>query len=390
MDKTERLFALLDALRRSRTPVTAETLAQEQAVSVRTIYRDLRTLMGLGAPITGEAGLGYVLRPGYFMPPLMFSPAELEALVLGARWVQTLPDADLGAAARAALAKIATASPDDLRARIQDTGLWPVNLGSGREVAVLPQARDAMRRERAVVIAYADAEGRVSERTIWPLQLAYYEGKEIIAAWCCLREDFRTFRVDRIQRFETTEQPYGRPRRSLSAEMLAMWERRRAEADAQARGDRGPTRRVDKAVAYVTRGDLLLVFDHADFPEAGMQVPAGSIEPGETASEAARRETFEETGLERLSPPIFLGVSEFDMRPFGRDELQIRSFFHLRAEGEVPEAWRHYEQGTPPIAFDLYWLPIAAAAERLVPGHGVFLSAVETDAGAPVDPARDG
>lgn len=382
MDKTERLFALLDALRRRRTPVTAETLAEEQAVSVRTIYRDLRTLMGLGAPITGEAGLGYVLRPGYFMPPLMFNAAELEALVLGARWVQTLPDAELGAAARAALAKIATASPDDLRARIQDTGLWPVNLGSGREVAVLPQTRDAMRRERAVVISYADAEGRVSERTIWPLQLAYYEGKEIIAAWCCLRGDFRTFRVDRIQRFETTDQPYGRPRRSLSAEMLAMWERHRAEAASRMRGDAGPARRVEKAVVYITRGDRLLVFDHVDFPEAGVQVPAGSIEPGETPSEGALREAFEETGLTGLSSPTFLGVSEFDMRPFGKDELHVRHFFHVRAADDVPETWRHDEQGTPPIAFDLYWLPIPVAAERLVPGHEVFLSAVE----APADP----
>jgi predicted DNA-binding transcriptional regulator YafY len=230
MDKTERLFALLDALRRRRSPVTAETLAQEQEVSVRTIYRDIQTLVGLGAPIAGEAGLGYVLRSGFFMPPLMFSPTELEALVLGARWVQTLPDDELGEAARAALAKIATASPDDLRARIEDTGLWPVNLGNRRgRVPVLQHARDAMRRERAVLLAYEDADGRATERTIWPLQLAYYEGKEIVAAWCCLRSDFRFFRVDRIARFDVTDAPYGRPRRALSRELFAMWERRRAE-----------------------------------------------------------------------------------------------------------------------------------------------------------------
>lgn len=235
MDKTERLFALLDALRRRRTPVTAETLATEQEVSVRTIYRDIQTLIGLGAPISGEAGLGYVLRSGFFMPPLMFNPAELEALVLGARWVQTLPDDELGRSARDALAKIATASPDDLRARISDTGLWPVNLGSRREgVAVLPLARDAMRRERAVVIAYEDAEGRATERTIWPLQLAYYEGKEVVAAWCCLRSDFRYFRVDRVVRLEVTDEPYGRPRKALSRELFAMWDRERAEARAAA------------------------------------------------------------------------------------------------------------------------------------------------------------
>jgi predicted DNA-binding transcriptional regulator YafY len=231
MDKTERLFALLDALRRRRSPVTAETLAEQQDVSVRTIYRDIQTLIGLGAPIAGEAGLGYVLRSGFFMPPLMFSPSELEALVLGARWVQTLPDAELGEAARAALAKIATASPDDLRARIEDTGLWPMSIGYQRErIAVLPQARDAMRRERAVLIAYEDAGGRATERTIWPVQLGYSEGKEIVAAWCCLRTDFRLFRVDRIARFEVTDAPYGRPRRELSRELLARWERERAAA----------------------------------------------------------------------------------------------------------------------------------------------------------------
>jgi predicted DNA-binding transcriptional regulator YafY len=226
MDKTERLFALLDALRRRRTPVTGETLAEEQNVSVRTIYRDMQTLIGLGAPIEAEAGLGYVLRPGFFLPPLMFTPIELEALVLGARWVQTLPDGELGAAARNALAKIATASNPDLRGRIEDPGLWPINLGSFKatpRTPVLERAREAMRTERAVYLEYEDAEGQATTRTIWPIQLAYYEQKEIVAAWCCLREDYRMFRTDRIVRFELTKDAYARSRRELSQEWLAMW-----------------------------------------------------------------------------------------------------------------------------------------------------------------------
>jgi len=228
MDKTERLFSLLDALRRRRSPVTAETLAEEQGVSVRTIYRDVQTLTLLGAPIEGEAGLGYVLRSGFFMPPLMFSPTELEALVLGARWVQTLPDGELGDAARNALAKIATASAEDLRARIDDPGLWPVNLAGPRPRApVLERAREAMRSERAVHIAYEDAEGQATERNIWPIQLAYYEQKEIVAAWCCLRQDYRLFRTDRIASFELTQEPYGRSRREMSAEWMASWEQTR-------------------------------------------------------------------------------------------------------------------------------------------------------------------
>lgn len=228
MDKTERLFALLDALRRRRSPVTAETLAVEQGVSVRTIYRDVQTLVGLGAPIEGEAGLGYVLRPGFFMPPLMFTPVELEALVLGARWVQTLPDGELGQAARNALAKIATASNDDLRARIDDPGLWPVNLAKGESkprTPILERAREAMRTERAVELEYEDVEGRITRRTVWPVQMAYYEQKEILIAWCCLRQDYRVFRTDRVKAFELTNEPYGRKRAELTSECMANWQR---------------------------------------------------------------------------------------------------------------------------------------------------------------------
>ncbi len=226
MDKTERLFALLDSLRRRRSPTTAEALAEEHQVSVRTIYRDVQKLVSLGAPIEGEAGLGYVLRAGFFMPPLMFSPVELEALVLGARWVQTLPDGELGAAARNALAKIATASTDDLRARIDDPGLWPINLakrGSGPRTPILERARQAMRNERAVELAYEDADGQATARTVWPIQLAYYEQKEIVVAWCCLREDYRSFRTDRITTFELTAHSYGRRRAELTAEFTARW-----------------------------------------------------------------------------------------------------------------------------------------------------------------------
>lgn len=234
MDKTERLFSLLDALRRRRSPVTAETLAEEQDVSVRTIYRDVQTLTGLGAPIEGEAGLGYVLRSGFFMPPLMFSPTELEALVLGARWVQTLPDGALGEAAKNALAKIATASSEDLRARIDDPGLWPVNLGGPRpSTPILERAREAMREERAVDLAYEDASGQSTKRIIWPIQLAYYEQKEIVAAWCCLRRGYRMFRTDRIVSFDLTNKPYGRPRRELSQEWFASWEEEKKRCAAE-------------------------------------------------------------------------------------------------------------------------------------------------------------
>lgn len=226
MDKTERLFAVMDALRRHRRPVTAAVLAEEQGVSVRTLYRDVQTLIGLGAPIDGEAGVGYMLRPGFFLPPLMFSPEELEALVLGARWVQAQPDAGLAGAARNALGKIANASPDDLRDRIRDTGLWPVLMrGPTDPMPVLGLVRSAMRQEKALHIGYADEGGNESERDIWPVQLAYYEGKQIIVAWCVMREAFRHFRTDRIVRAAETERRYGRRRLQLTREWRDEWAR---------------------------------------------------------------------------------------------------------------------------------------------------------------------
>ena len=225
MDKTERLFAIMDALRRHRRPVTAAALAEEQGVSVRTLYRDMQTLVGLGAPIEGEAGIGYMLRPGFFLPPLMFSSEELEALVLGGRWVEAQPDAGLATAARNALGKIANASPDDLRDRMGDTGLWPVRLSGPLEpVPVLGLVRAAMRGETALAIGYADESGRRTERDIWPVQLAYYEGKQVIAAWCCLRESFRNFRIDRIVAAELTDRRYGQRRAKLAAEWRRIWE----------------------------------------------------------------------------------------------------------------------------------------------------------------------
>ncbi|WP_348983125.1 YafY family protein [Devosia sp. 1566] len=219
------MFSIMDALRRHRRPVTAAALAEEQGVSVRTLYRDVQTLIGLGAPIAGEAGIGYMLKPGFFLPPLMFTPEELEALVLGARWVQAQPDDGLGLAAKNALAKIATASPEDLRDRINDTGLWPVALWREREpLPILGDVRMAMRCEKALRISYADEAGQRTERVIWPVQVAFFEGKQTVAAWCCLRDAFRNFRTDRILALELTEERYGRRRAALVREWQALWE----------------------------------------------------------------------------------------------------------------------------------------------------------------------
>lgn len=218
MSRTARLFMLMDALRAHRRPVAAENLAEQLDVSVRTIYRDMQTLIGLGAPIAGEAGVGYVLTPGFFLPPLMFGADELEALVLGARWVQGQGDEALGRAAASALAKIATASPKDLREMMANTGLWtPPNWPppTPDAKALLKTLREAIREERKLSISYTDEKGQASDRTIWPIGLAFYERVRVVTSWCELREGFRHFRADRIAALTVSEERYPKRRAAL-------------------------------------------------------------------------------------------------------------------------------------------------------------------------------
>jgi predicted DNA-binding transcriptional regulator YafY len=224
MSRTARLFLLMDALRAHRRPVAAESLASELEVSVRTIYRDMQTLIGLGAPIAGEAGVGYVLTPGFFLPPLMFGADELEALVLGARWVQGQGDETLARAAASALAKIATASPKDLRETMANTGLWtPPNWPppTPDAKALLKTLREAIREEHKLTISYTDEKGAASERTIWPIGLAFYERVRVVTSWCELREGFRHFRADRIASLTLTGERYPQRRTAL----LKAWRR---------------------------------------------------------------------------------------------------------------------------------------------------------------------
>jgi predicted DNA-binding transcriptional regulator YafY len=222
MNRTERLFALMDALRRHRRPVAAASLADELKVSLRTIYRDVQVLIGLGAPIDGEAGLGYLLRPGFFLPPLMFSEDELEALVLGIRWVGRQNDPALTQAASNALAKIAAAAPNDLRDAMADTGLWVGRTGdSAVTVADIKLVREAIRREHKLQIGYVAETGAATQRAIWPIAMAFYERRQTVAAWCELRNAFRHFRTDRITAIAPTGQRY--PRRRV--ELVKAWRR---------------------------------------------------------------------------------------------------------------------------------------------------------------------
>jgi predicted DNA-binding transcriptional regulator YafY len=230
MSRSQRLLALLQTLRRYRRPVTARALARELAVSVRTVYRDIGTLVQQGAAIDGEAGLGYLLRPGFVLPPLMFQEEELEALVLGARWVALLPDDGLARAAHDAIAKVTAVLPPRLRSRVEDTALYPVPHDHdaapppGVDMGLL---RSVIRQERKLAVDYVDKHDQPSRRIVWPVALAYFDRVRVLVAWCELRGGFRTFRTDRIVAAEPMSDPLPRSRAAL----LKQWQSREGIAD---------------------------------------------------------------------------------------------------------------------------------------------------------------
>ncbi|MGY3945048.1 helix-turn-helix transcriptional regulator [Aeromonas tecta] len=209
MSRSERLLALLQQLRGHRYAITGTALAQELGISLRTLYRDIATLQAQGAQIEGEAGIGYVLRPGFTLPPLMFSEEELDALVLGSRWVAEHADRDLSTGARSALAKIEAVLPAEYRQQLQANALL---IGSYRttESTDETQLRSAIRQQRKVTLGYRDLKEALSERTVWPFALGYFDKVRVLMAWCELRQDFRHFRVDRIDHLQLEASPYPR------------------------------------------------------------------------------------------------------------------------------------------------------------------------------------
>lgn len=205
MRRADRLFQIVQIIRRDKV-VTAQRLSEELEVSERTVYRDIADLMASGVPIRGEAGVGYAIESGYDLPPLMFTVEEIEALVLGGRMVESWCGEDLAAAARNALAKIDQVVPRRLADKLAGTALFVPNFGwtlPGSEF--LADLRTAMRDNRAIRIGYTDARGEVSDRTIRPLGIFFWGAKATLGAWCELREDFRNFRLDRIENLEILE-----------------------------------------------------------------------------------------------------------------------------------------------------------------------------------------
>lgn len=232
MSRSERLLDLIQILRRHRRPVSGRTLAGEMGVSIRTLYRDIATLQGQGAPIEGEAGLGYVLKPGFMLPPLMFTDEEIEAVVLGSRWVAKQPDKRLSAAATDALAKIAAVLPDDLREDLDATALL---VGPGAEATEgidLGLVRLAIRNERKLGFLYQDGAGAQSQRMVWPFAIGFFDKVRVMVAWCETRQDYRHFRADRMSGLNATDVRYPRRRQSLLKEWKATLDTPQAGRDA--------------------------------------------------------------------------------------------------------------------------------------------------------------
>ncbi len=223
MRRADRLFDIIQILRGSPGAVTAAMLAARLEVTPRTVYRDVATLQARRVPIDGEAGVGYVLRKGFDLPPLMFSIDEVEAIAVGARMVRRLRDPKLQEAAETVLAKVTTVLPEALRASLVSSAIF-VSEGDAvtAEAVDMAELRAAIRDSRKFHIAYADSEGRRTNRTIWPIAMAYYVDVTLVGAWCELRADYRNFRVERIQSSKVLDEHFDQDNGRLFREWSAL------------------------------------------------------------------------------------------------------------------------------------------------------------------------
>jgi len=225
MRRADRLFRIVDELRRRRRATRAAELAALLEVSSRTIYRDMADLMASGVPIEGSAGVGYLLRPGFHVPPLMFDADEIEALMFGLRIVQTWTDPAMAEAAGRAADRVRAAVPEELDRRIAELALFAPPRQSPPERFRVDTGpfRRAIRDRQTLQILYEDEEGQRTERRVRPLGLLFYGPKWLLAAWCELRGDFRSFRLDRIAATQTIGERFRpEPGRTL-ADFLDRW-----------------------------------------------------------------------------------------------------------------------------------------------------------------------
>jgi predicted DNA-binding transcriptional regulator YafY len=205
MRRADRLFLIIHALRGRRTALLARQLAETLNVSLRTVYRDVADLQRSGVPIEGEAGVGYVLRKGADIPPLMFNADELEALVVGTRFVRAFAGTRLATGAQAALLKIDAVLPPELRARSERSRIFAPPVSDRIEASgIIDRLHAAVIDHHVLRLTYQDKTGSASEREVEPLCLAFWGGVWTLGAWCRMRTNFRNFRPDRMSAFEKT------------------------------------------------------------------------------------------------------------------------------------------------------------------------------------------
>ncbi len=220
MRRADRLFELVQRIRGRRLS-TAEQLAQLLEVSVRTVYRDIADLQARGVPIEGEAGVGYRMQPGFTLPPLMFTSAEAQALVAAVRMAQPRLDAPMAADAQTALGKIVSVLGREARAAAESVALFAPDLGQDPATRErLLQVRQAIVAKRKLHFRYADEKGRASERTVRPLGCFFWGAVWTLAAWCETRDDFRSFRLDRMDRLTNLEESFRDEPGKTLAELL--------------------------------------------------------------------------------------------------------------------------------------------------------------------------
>ena len=209
MRRADRLFDVIQLLRGARRPMTAAAMAEELEVTVRTVYRDIHALQASRVPIEGAPGIGYVLKRGFDLPPLMFTLDEVEAVVVGARLIRRTGDRALRRAAERVLAKVTTVLPDNMREQATAPPLYVSETGARTpETIDMADMRDAIRRRRKLRLRYIDDQGRETGRVVRPIAIAYYVEATLIAAWCELRQDYRHFRADRIAAAELLDETF--------------------------------------------------------------------------------------------------------------------------------------------------------------------------------------
>lgn len=229
MRRADRLFDIIQVLRTARRPMTAAALAATLEVAPRTVYRDIATLQARRVPIEGAPGIGYVFRKGFDLPPLMFTADEIEAIAVGAEMLRRTGDSGLQVAAGKVLAKIMLALPEKMRPHLAEPPFFVSDHGRlPPSRADLGLVRRAIRDEWKLRLRYRDEKGNETERTIWPLAIAYCVEVILISAWCELRADFRHFRADRVQNLEATREHFPESGRALTerwfAQLVPQWQ----------------------------------------------------------------------------------------------------------------------------------------------------------------------